>query len=164
MYVRCTVYLGGQLGRHLKERAESESWQLADLARGMIIAGLTFRHIYDSEKERSLERFVAATEALNFLGYGAGRRRYRPRGLGRGEWVTIHLPAGLLKQVAVWACRHGRSRNDALSLLLQDGLLLYVTANKRFQEAAEEARSHEAVAGSQNQPPSDKEGSVRRVS
>lgn len=130
------MYLGGQLSRHLKERAETESWQLADLARGMIIAGLTFRHIYDSEKQRSLERFVAATKALNFLSYGAGRRRYRPRRLGRGKWVTVHLPAGLLYQVAMWARGHGRSRNDALSLFLQDGFLLYVTANKRFQEAA----------------------------
>src|SRR5208337_3923570 len=114
-YVRCTVYLHGRLARHLKRHAESESWQLADLARGMIIAGLTFRCIYDSEKARSLERFVAAEGALNFLGYGAGRRRYSPRGLGRGEWVTVHLPVGFLKQVAMWAGRHGRSRNDALS-------------------------------------------------
>ncbi len=133
-YVRCTVYLHGRLARHLKRHAELESWQLADLARGMIIAGLTFRHIYDSEKERSLERFVTATGALEII--GPVRRRYSPRGLGRGDWVSIHLPLGFLKQVAMWARSHGRSRNDALSLLLQDGLLLYVTAYKRFLEAA----------------------------
>jgi hypothetical protein len=66
-YVQCMVYLGQHLGRNLKRRAESESWQLADLARGMIIAGLTFRFIYDSEKHRSLEHFVAMTGALNSL-------------------------------------------------------------------------------------------------
>jgi hypothetical protein len=157
-YVRCTVYLHGRLALHLKRHAESESWQLADLARGMIIAGLTFRHIYDSEKERSLERFVTATGALKFI--GPVRRRYSPRGLGRGEWVTIHLPLGFLKQVAMWARSHRRSRNDALSLLLQDGLLLYVTAYKRFQEPAIETRNHRAAAGSQNQGPGDKESSV----
>ncbi|MFI5449799.1 MAG: hypothetical protein ACHQ03_08570 [Candidatus Bathyarchaeia archaeon] len=122
----------------------------------MIIAGLTFRHIYDSEKERSLERFVTATGALKFL--GPVRGRYSPRGLGRGEWVTIHLPAGFLKQVVMWARSHGRSRNDALSLFLQDGLLLYVTAYKRFERAATETRNHVVAAGSQE--PRDRESSV----
>ena len=77
------MYLDGRLTQYLKGHTESESWQLADLARGLIIAGLTIRHLH-AANPASMERFVTVTAALNYLGHSAVPRWYSPRGLGRG--------------------------------------------------------------------------------
>jgi hypothetical protein len=161
-YVRRSLYLDAWLAHELKGLAESESWQRADLARGMIMVGLTLRHLHETESEvGSMEHFVTATDALNYLVHGAVRRRYSRHGGGRAEWVTLHLPAGFLKHVDLYARGHGRSRNDALSMLLQDGLLCYLFGYRHFLKAGIEARDHQAAAGSQSQRPSDEESSDR---
>jgi hypothetical protein len=112
----------------------------------MIMVGLTLRHLHEAESEvRSMHHFVTATDALNYLAHGAVRRRYKRSGGRRGEWITVHLPAGFLKHVDIYAQGHGRSRNDALSMLLQDGLLCYLFAYGHFLKSAIEARNHATV-------------------
>jgi hypothetical protein len=88
------------------ELAKSESWELADLARGMIISGLAIRNLHAANPQR-MGRFITVTAALNYLGHGANRRRYSPRGKIRGQWLTIHLPQGFLKHVDLYARGHG---------------------------------------------------------
>jgi hypothetical protein len=109
----------------------------------MIIAGLTIRHLHGANP-RVTERFITVTAALNYLGQSTVRR-YSQRGMVRGQWVTIHLPAGFLKHVDLYARNYGRSRNDALSMLLRDGLLLYLIGYKHFLKAALDAREHETA-------------------
>ena len=137
-YLSRSLYLDFRLAHRLRELAKSESWELADLARGMVISGLTIRNLHGANPRR-MERFITATAALNYFSHGAGRR-YGARGKIRGQWVTVHLPAGFLKHVDLYARSHGRSRNDALSMLLQDGLRLYLIGYKYFLEAALEPR------------------------
>ena len=145
-YVRRTLYLDGRLVHHVKRLAESESWQLADLARGMIMVGLTLRQLHEAESEIvSMKHFVTAKDALNYLVHGAVRRRYRRRGGRRGESVTVHLPAGFLKHLDMYAHSHGRSRNDALRALLQDGLLCYMFGYNHFLKGIMKSREHEAA-------------------
>ena len=90
-----TLYLDERLAYHLRGLAKSESWELADLARGMIMVGLTMRHLHESESELgSNQRLIKAVDALNYLVRGAVGRRYSRRGRGRGVWMTVSLPAG----------------------------------------------------------------------
>ena len=122
----------------------------------MIISGLTIRNLHTANPRR-MERFIHVTAALNYFRRGAGRR-YSLRGKIRGQWVTVHLPAGFLKHVDLYARGHGRSRNDALSMLLQDGLSLYLIGYKHFLEAALELS--ETTARPQRQERGDEGSSV----
>jgi hypothetical protein len=107
-------------------------------------------------------RFITVTAALNYLGHGAGRRRYSSRGKIREQWVTIHLPAGFLQHVDLYARGHGRSRNDALSMFLHDGLSLYVIGYKHFLEAA--IKASKTTAEPQREECGDKGSSLRSES
>lgn len=153
------MYLRRRLLVYLRKLAESESWELADLARALMTVGLTLRYLYEARSGvGSKHRVFTAKVALNYLGHGTVRRGYSPRG-SRGEWLTVHLPAGFLKKVDMWAHDHGRSRNDALSLFLQDGLFCYLSSYKRFLKATIDARNSQAAAGS-HRVPGEKESSA----
>jgi hypothetical protein len=115
----------------------------------MILVGLALRHLYEAESEvGSTRRFIKAVDALNYFVHGAVRRRYSPRGGGRGEWLTVSLPAGFLKHVDTYASSHGRSRNDALTMLLQDGIFCYRFGYMQFLKGIMKSHEH-AAAGSQ---------------
>lgn len=160
-YVRRTLYLDARLVRRLKNLAESESWQLADLTRPVITVVLTFRYLYEVGSEAgSNHRLIAIMKALNYFGSGTTPRRYSQRGF-RGEWVTVHLPADFLQHVGMYAHGHGRTRNSALSMFLRDGLLCYFFGYKHFLKTATEASDHEAATGAQNESSSDDENSIR---
>ena len=161
-YVRRTIYLDARLFRHLKGLAKSETWQLADLARGLIMVGLILRHLHEAESEVvSMDHYVTAVDALNYLAHREVRRRYSGRGGGRGESVTVHLPARFLDHVDLYARGHGRSRNEALTILLQDGVLCYVFGYRHFLRAAIKARDHEGTVASQIQDLTGKESSTK---
>jgi predicted HTH transcriptional regulator len=117
--------------------AINESWELADLARAMILVGLTIRELHEMEEElRGQHELIIGLEELTRLTRGRSSRPYHKRGLSRkGVWITVHLPAGLLAHVATYARMNGRSRNDALAMLLRDGMLCYSTGYNRFLKA-----------------------------
>ena len=148
-YLTRTLYLDYRLVSHLRHFAKSESWQIADLARCMILVGLALRHLYEAESEvGSTQRLIKAVDALKYFGRGAVPRRYSRHGRGHGVWVTVSLPAGFLTHVDTYASSHGRSRNDALRLFLQDGIFCYRFGYKQFLKGIMKPREHEAV-GSQ---------------
>jgi len=163
-YLTRTLYLDYRLVSHLRDFAKSESWQIADLTRCMILVGLALRHLYEAESEvGSTQRLIKAVDALNYFLHGTVPRRYSRRGGGQGVWVTVSLPAGFLKHVDTYARGHGRSRNDALTMFLQDGIFCYRFGYMQFLRGIMKSREHEA-AGSQNHGHSDKESSVRSES
>jgi len=160
-YLTRTLYLDERLVSHLREFAESESWQIADLARCMILVGLALRHLYEAESEvASTRRLITATDALQYFVHSAVSRRYSPRSGSLGVWMTVSLPAGFLKHVDQYARSHGRSRNDALRLFLQDGIFCYRFGYMQFLKGIMRSREHDATR-SQSQGPSDEESSVR---
>ena len=147
-YLPRTLYIHEGLAGHLRGLAESESWELADLARGMILVGLALRHLYEAESELgSMEGLINATNALNYFVHRAVRRRYsrRRRGGGCGVWITVHLPAGFVEHVDRYARGHARSRNDALAMFLQDGLYCYLLGYTRFLKGSMKNLEHEAA-------------------
>jgi hypothetical protein len=125
--------------------AARESWELADLGRVLIMMGLAFRELHDAEADvrRKKHRLFAAVKILNALTPrmgGGSRRPYRMRiGSSNSVWITVHLPAGFLTHVAKYARMNGRSQNDALTLFLRDGLLLYLYGYSRFLKAQAES-------------------------
>ena len=130
----------------------------------MILVGLALRHLHEAESEvDSTQRLIKAVDALKYFLHGPVPRRYNRRGGGQGVWVTVSLPAGFLKHVDTYARGHGRSRNDALTMFLQDGIFCYRFGYMRFLKGIMKSREHEA-AGSQNHGHSDKESSVRSES
>ena len=80
----------------------------------------------------AIQRLITATDALNYFVHGAVRRRYSRRGGCRGVWMAVRLPVGFLKHVDLYASGHGRSRNDALCMFLQDGLFCYLFGYTQF--------------------------------
>ncbi len=145
-YLRRTLYLDYRLDSHLRDFAKSESWELADLARGMIMVGLALRHLYESESEvGSTKRLITATDALEYFAHGTVRRRYSRRGGGEGVWMTVSLPAGFLKHVDTYASSHGRSRNDALGMFLQDGIFCYRFGYMQFLKGIMKRREHDGT-------------------
>jgi len=148
-YLRRTLYLDYRLASHLRDFAKSESWEIADLARCMILVGLALRHLYEAESEvGSTQRLITATDALKKHFAGGVPRRYSRRTSGQGVWMTVSLPAGFLQHVDSYARSHGRSRNDALNLFLQDGIFCYRFGYMQFLKGITNYLEHEA-AGSQ---------------
>ena len=140
------MYLDERLASHLRGMAESDSWEFADLARGMILVGLALRHLYEAESEvGSMGRLINTTNALNYFVHGAVRRRYSQRGGGRGVWMTVSMPAGFVKHIDQYARIHARSRNDALNMFLQDGILCYLLGYTQFLKGITKSRDHEAA-------------------
>jgi len=136
-YVRRTIYLRPQLEYRLRSLAVRESWQLADLARTMIIVGLTVRELQKSLEEIGSEhKLVIAMKELTRVTRSSATHPYSFRGVNRrGVWITVHLPAGFLAHVVTYARVKGYSQNDALSMFLRDGMLCYLTGYNRFLRA-----------------------------
>ena len=135
-YVRRTLYLRRRLAYQFRSLAVSESWELADLARVMILVGLTVRELHEAEEDmRSDHELLIGLEGLTRLTQGRLRRPYKRGFNRRGEWITIHMPAGLLSHIATYAKMDGRSQNDALTMFLRVGILCYLTAYNRFRKS-----------------------------
>jgi hypothetical protein len=136
-YVQRNLYLRSRLAYQLRNVAIDESWELADLARTMVMVGLTIRELHQAEEEiRSEHKLIIGLEAFTRLVQGHVSRPYRRRtGNRKGVWVTVHFPAGFLKHVVAYARMNGQSLNGALAMFLRDGLLCYLTGYNRFLKA-----------------------------
>jgi hypothetical protein len=112
----------------------------------MILVGLALRHLYEAESEvGSTRRLITATDALQYFVHGAVHRPYSPRSGSLGVWMTVSLPAGFLKHVDQYARSHGRSRNDAMNMFLQDGIFCYRFGYMQFLKGIRKLREHEAA-------------------
>jgi hypothetical protein len=111
--------------------ARDGGWELGDLARAMLLAGLSFSLAED--KFASETRLTYEVGELRRLTTGTVRRPYRT-GLGnrRGSWITVRLPKGFLKLVTMYAGSTGSSRNGAVNLFLKAGLLVYLVGYNKF--------------------------------
>jgi hypothetical protein len=133
-YAIMTLYLPVRLAYQFRGVAGDGGWELGDLARALILAGLGFSMFRLSKDELASEtRLTYAVGELNRLTTGTVRRPYET-GLGnrRGSWITIRLPEGFLKFLSMYARSSGRSRNAALKLFLKAGLLIYLTGYNKF--------------------------------
>ena len=141
-YVRRTVYLHHRLAWQFRNLAIEGSWQMADLARAMVIVGLTIRELHEMEEDiRGTHELMIGVEALTRLTRGRVSGPYHRRGMNRkGVWIRVHLPAGLLAHVATYARMNSRSQNDALTMFLRDGMLCYHTGYNRFLKALSAGR------------------------
>jgi hypothetical protein len=103
----------------------------------MILVGLSIRELHEMEEEiRGQHELIIGLEGLTRLARGRLSRPYHKRGVNRkGVWITVHLPAGFLTHVAIYATMNGRSQNDALTMFLRDGMLCYFTGYNRFLKA-----------------------------
>jgi len=140
-YVRRTIYLHQRLAWQFRNLVIHGSWQLADLARVMIIVGLTIRELHEMEEDiRGTHELITGVEALTRLTRGRVSRPYHKRGANRkGVWFTVHIPAGFLAHVATYARMNGRSQNHVLTMFLRDGMLCYLTGYNRFLRALSSA-------------------------
>jgi hypothetical protein len=79
---------------------------------------------------------VKMSNLLTLTKRGRTIRPYAPRAsYGRGRWVTLHLPTGLLAHLTKYANLEGMSQNELLATLLRDGLFCYLTGYTRFLKA-----------------------------
>ena len=110
------------------------------------MVGLGLRHLYEAESEvGSTEHLIKAVDALNYLVHHTVQRPYSRRSGGRGVWVTVSLPAGFVRHIDLYARSHGRSRNDALCMFLQDGLFCYLFGYTQFLKGITKLREPDAA-------------------
>jgi len=133
-YATITLYLSAGLARHFRGVAADGGWELADLARTLILAGLSFSLLHVAEGELASEtRLIYEVREFTRTITGTVRRPYQTRSSSRrGSWITIRLPEGFLKFLSLYARSTGRSRNRALNLFLKAGLLLYLSGYNKF--------------------------------
>lgn len=133
-YVATTLYLPVGLAYQFRGVAKDGGWELGDLARVLILAGLAFTLFRLAEDELASEtRLTYAVGEVSRLMTGRVRRPYQTGPTGkRGSWITVRLPAGFLKFLCMYARSTGRSRNGALNVFLKGGLLVYLTGYNKF--------------------------------
>jgi len=132
-----TLYLPAGLESQLRVVAAEGSWELGDLARALILAGLAFSLLRLAAHDLATETYLSnAVRELRKLTTGTTKRPYRPGYKGmRSSWITVRLPEGFLKFLTMYARSTGRSRNDALKLFIRAGLLLYLSGYNKFLSA-----------------------------
>ena len=94
-----TLYLRKRLAYQFRNVAIGESWQMADLARVVILARLTIHELHEAEEEiRSKHELIAGIEALTRLTRGRVNRSYRRNGMNRRGRADHSLPSCGLPQ------------------------------------------------------------------
>ncbi len=138
-YWRCSVRVSVLIIAHLKRIAVREHWMLSDLARMLICLGAagTYLRLGDPEVSDRFKTLASLSGALNALDTTLGRvsrRHHASRGLARSELLALRLPTGLTSLITTYARTSGRSRNEALTMFLERGLIIYLKAEKMLLE------------------------------
>ena len=112
---------------------------LSDLARMLICLGAagTYLRLGDpevSDRFKTLASMGAGLNELNTILHGVSRRPHASRGLARSELFALRLPTGLTSLITTYARTKGRSRNEALTVFLERGLIIYLKAEMILRE------------------------------
>ena len=136
LYVRRTIYVSFRLAFRFRRLCAVEGFRLGDFSRILILLGLVYGFSRLGEEEwRSKARLTATYLELRRLNEGATKRSYPIVKGARGCWVTVSMPRPLLHVIELYAMTSGESRNNTLTLLFRNGLLLYLLSKKKFLTA-----------------------------
>ena len=131
LYLRRSVYLPTQLAVRFRRLQLAEGFQQGDLVRILIALGLAYGFNRLGQDEWAFQS--ALTRALDELQRltREGTKRHYPVTKGtRGCGVTVSMPKPLLNTINLYSKISGESRNHTLTLLLRNGLLLYLLTEK----------------------------------
>lgn len=128
------IYVSTRLGFLFRKAALRDGFRLVDFARILVTLGLTVTLLGIDEDDA-----WAARARKRALQQGAKRRYSTSRSMsGRGVWVGVCLPDGVLTLVDKYANASGLARNQALSQFLQLGLLTYLKGGRALLRAIRE--------------------------
>jgi len=136
-YRKITIYSSTRLGLLFRKAALKDGFRLVDFARVLVTIGLTATLL-------SLDEAWVARERLMHEQLGAtAKRSYTTNRstIGRGVWIAVCLPAGVLALVDKFARSSGLGQNGALESFLRLGLASYlhgkITLLKAIKATAE---------------------------
>lgn len=130
-YWRCSVRVSALIAEHLRRIALGDCWEISDLARALICLGASasFLRLQDAEAADRFKATATLGRAADVLDAAVGKLSPRPRaspGVAVSGLLSLRLPQGLLRVITAYAATSARSRNEALVMFLERGLVMYL--------------------------------------
>jgi hypothetical protein len=134
-YTSLTVRIPVQVAVQVKHFAKVSGWQLADLLRTTICIGATFLLLsYKSEGDEAAAALLGGVKPFTFsrsYSLAFSKRPYAFRHhVHRSTLATLSLPQSFCDMIATFAGLMKVSRNEVYNKSLQQGLVIYLKAQR----------------------------------
>jgi len=143
-YVRIVARVPADLEHACRHLARSEGWILGDLCRSLIVLAAcgSYLTLRSSEPSYSMSNGRSSSVLEQYL----GARAYAPRSGRRSKLITVRLPAGVARMLALYSKLMARLRSHVYARFLQAGLLMYLTSEQRLIQSLKAASPRAGVA------------------
>lgn len=150
-YWRCSLRISALIAEHLRRIALRDGWEISDLARALICLGASasFLRLQDAEAAERFKTLATLGRAAGVLDAVLGKLSRRPRaspGVAVSDLLGLRLPQGLLRVITAYAATSGRSRNEALVMFLERGLIIYLKGQNILLETIRSLKLEQAKA------------------
>jgi hypothetical protein len=131
-YVRVVARVPADLEYACRRLANSEGWGLGDLCRSLIMLGAcgSYLALRSSGPPYSMSDGRSSGVLEQYL----GARAYAPRTGRRSKVITVSLPTGVPRMLALYSKLIARLRSHVYARFLQAGLLMYLASEHRLAE------------------------------
>jgi len=142
-YGRVAARIPADLERTCKRLASSEGWGLGDIYRSLIVLGAcgSYLTLRPSERHEHTSDASFSSVTKQYL----GGRLYAPRSGRRSRIITVYLPTGVARWLALYSKLTSELRSHVYARFLRAGLLIYVTSEQRLAEKLEASGSGASV-------------------
>ena len=134
-YTSLTIRIPVQVAAQLRHYAKLSGWRFADLLRTMICIGATFLLLtYESEADEAAATLLGGMKPFRLSRSHSLAFRKRPYAFRhpfrRSTLVTLSLPQSFCDMAATYAGLMRVSRNEVYNKSLQQGLAIYLNAQR----------------------------------
>ena len=146
-YVRIVARVPADLEHACRRLARSEGWILGDLCRSLIVLAAcgSYLTLRSSEPTQPLSDGHSSGVLEQYL----GARAYAPRTGRRSKLITVRLPTGVARMLALYSKLMARLRSHVYTRFLRAGLLMYLTSEQRLAESLKAASPRASVGANQ---------------
>jgi hypothetical protein len=139
------------MAEHLRRIALRDGWEISDLARALICLGASasFLRLENDEAADRFKMLATLGRSARVLDATVRKVSRRPRAsprLGVSDLLGLRLPQGLLTVITAYAATSGRSRNEAVVMFLERGLIIYLKGQNILLETIRSLKREQTKA------------------
>jgi hypothetical protein len=129
-YVRIVAKVPADLEHACRRLANNEGWGLRDLCRSLIVLGAcaSYLTLRSSEPPQPMSDGRFSSVLKEYL----GAQVYAPRTGRSSKVMTVRLPTGVARMLALYSQLIASLRSHVYTRLLRAGLLMYLTSEQRL--------------------------------
>jgi len=136
-YSRIVVRIPADLDQACRRLAKSEGWELGDICRSLVVLGAcgSYLTLRPPEPQRPTSDNRFSSVAKEYL----GARAYAPRTGRASKLMTVRLPTGVARSLALYSRLVSTLRSHVYARFLHAGLLMYLKSEQCLVESLQTA-------------------------